>query len=75
MDKWKLLRLTIAKQHKAVEEKYLDGSDKGEKVERAKIINETLESIWRMMDTIDEMEKKEKEKTNEFDDHDERINM
>jgi hypothetical protein len=65
MDKWKLLRLAIAKQHKSVEEKYLTGSTKGEKADRAKVMNETLESVWRTMDAIDELEKKEKVKANE----------
>ena len=65
MDKWKLLRLAIAKQHKSVEDKYLTGSTKGEKADRAKVMNETLESIWRTMDTIDELETKEKENEDE----------
>lgn len=65
MDKWKLLRLAIAKQHKSVEEKYLTGSEKGEKADRAKVMNETLESVWRTMDAIDKLETKEKENADE----------
>jgi len=66
MDKWNILRGFIAKEHSDTKTKYLEGSQAGDRAKTAATVCGTLELVWKGMDTIDELEKKERE-NNESD--------